>query len=308
MTATPTWNPINTILQPGCRYLPVPYIIPGPGFDKSTVFNIELIACIQSTAYDATFISAAQKWMSVIIGDIPDYSGGNLDCGMLFNGTNVAICSNVDDVLISFVVEPIDGAYGTLGSAGPFYTHNDGNLPITGRMRFDSADWDLMVGRGTLEAVVMHEMGHVLGIGSLWGAFGFLNPANCTSYATPPSPKFLGTQAQSSMSLIDPSNYLNLGYVPVEDIGGLGTRCAHWKEAYLKQELMTGTVSYNGNPLSYLTAMSLQDMGYTVNLSSPIIARTFDVKTALQDPMPGKGDLEIGDCLHGFDINDIIKV
>lgn len=81
-TGIPTWNPANTIIDPGCRYLPVPFIIPGHGYNQANVFNIELIACVSSTAYDATFIAAAQKWMSIVSGDINDWANyGTLDCG-----------------------------------------------------------------------------------------------------------------------------------------------------------------------------------------------------------------------------------
>lgn len=317
MTVTPTWDAANVILNPGCRYVPVPYVLPGPEDNQSTVFNIELISCVQSTEYDATFISAAQKWMSIITGDIDDYAYyGTLDCGLLPNGTKVATCQMIDDVVITFSVEYIDGPYYTLGSAGPAYTRTSGwpqpFLPLSGRMKFDSADWALMIGDGTLESVVQHEMGHVLGIGSLWTKFGYLNPSNCSSYQspfTPPTPKFLGSNANASLSLIDPTNFANLSYVPVEDTGGGGTRCAHWKESRLKQELMTGWISQNGNPLSYLTAMSLQDMGYTVNLTSPHIATNFDLKTALSDSLDkGSKDYPIGDCLDGFDVEKLVMV
>lgn len=74
----------------------------------------------------------------------------------------------IDGMYIASIVEPIDGRYNILGSAGPLYTleTNRGVLPLTGRMRFDSADVELMIKNGWIEGVIEHEMGHVLGIGT----------------------------------------------------------------------------------------------------------------------------------------------
>ena len=35
-------------------------------------------------------------------------------------------------------------------------------------MQFDVADMAKLISNGTLQSVVLHEMGHVLGIGTLW--------------------------------------------------------------------------------------------------------------------------------------------
>ena len=63
---------------------------------------------------------------------------------------------------------PIDGAGGVLGSAGPCLIRDTGPTAV-GRMRFDTADLASLEGGGQLDEVVLHEMGHVIGIGSLWG-------------------------------------------------------------------------------------------------------------------------------------------
>ena len=56
--------------------------------------------------------------------------------------------------------------------------------------------------------------------------------------------------------------------VPVENTGGEGTADGHWRESVFKNELMSGFIAASGNPLSRLTAASLQDLGYKVNLSA----------------------------------------
>ena len=52
--------------------------------------------------------------------------------------------------------------------------------PTTEIMRFDSADVAQMAANGTLTAVIMHEMGHVLGLGTLWQNLGLRNGYNYT--------------------------------------------------------------------------------------------------------------------------------
>jgi hypothetical protein len=56
--------------------------------------------------------------------------------------------------------------------------------------------------------------------------------------------------------------------VPLENTGGAGTADSHWRETIFRNELMSGFVAAPGNPLSRVTAGSLQDLGYTVDLSA----------------------------------------
>ena len=53
--------------------------------------------------------------------------------------------------------------------------------------------------------------------------------------------------------------------VPVENQGGPGTADGHWRESIMGGELMTGYISFIGNPLSTITVGSLSDLGYTVS-------------------------------------------
>ena len=45
-------------------------------------------------------------------------------------------------------------------------------LPDHGTMEFDSADVAQMFSSGTLTSVILHEMGHILGFGTIWSAKG----------------------------------------------------------------------------------------------------------------------------------------
>lgn len=85
--------------------MPVPYLLPTEHSSASTVFNIDLISCSANTAYDYIFINAAQKWMSLIVGDVPDENNGGVpleDCIKHPNGTLLARCNSVDDLVIGW--------------------------------------------------------------------------------------------------------------------------------------------------------------------------------------------------------------
>lgn len=53
--------------------------------------------------------------------------------------------------------------------------------------------------------------------------------------------------------------------VPTELDGGSGTRCSHWDDACLKDELMTGYISGDAQPLSRITIAGMEDLGHTVD-------------------------------------------
>src|SRR4029079_16595748 len=108
----------------------------------------------------------------------------------------------------------MDGQGGLLGSAGPDAYRSDTALPYHGTMSFDSADIASLEANGDLFNVVLHEMGHVLGIGTLWGMKGLLSGSGTTS------PVFTGSQATAAYNAIFGTSATA---VPVENSGGSGT-------------------------------------------------------------------------------------
>jgi hypothetical protein len=165
----------------------------------------------------------------------------------------------VDDIAITAVVKYIDGPYNVLGQAGPtdFRSASDNYLPYKGMMEFDSADMARMLANGSLTAVITHEMGHVLGFGTLWETDGFN-----TSFG-----RYTGTNALNEYRAL--TGNTSATYVPLETGGGTGTANAHWSEAVFNTELMTGYAESTGPmPLSRLTVAAMQDLGYTVNYAA----------------------------------------
>jgi hypothetical protein len=125
-------------------------------------------------------------------------------------------------------------------------------------MQSDTADLASMQANGTLNDVITHEMGHVLGIGTIWGNKGLLTGANGNN------PTFTGTNAKKEYGIL---KGMGPSAVPVENTGGPGTRNSHWRETVFRNELMTGFVAGPPNPLSRMTIASLKDLGYIVDVT-----------------------------------------
>jgi adhesin/invasin len=239
---------------------------PQPG-----AFNIDLeFISPVSSAQSAAFTAAAQRWETVITGDIPGFNITVADsitagyCGI----NHPAVVRNIDDLLIYVDLTPLDGVGNLLGQAGPCIYNTSNNKPIIGTMQFDAADLDAMLANGTLQAVITHEMGHVLGIGSMWDTGFLLTGAGGTD------PFFSGVNAIDYFKRAGGTVALGNG-VPVENclVGvpsscGQGTRDSHWRESIFKTELMTGYISGPTNPLSAVTIAALADQGYDVNFAA----------------------------------------
>lgn len=223
-----------------------------------------------------TFIDAADFWNSTITGyDLTtDYQG----------------LPRAHGLTITVSLPLIDGVSGILGSAGPltadYYDNNPVGTPTvalyyatTGIMEFDSADVDSMIEDNTFYGVVLHEMAHVLGIGTLWTYNTNLNGTTYNLY-TSGSGQYMGTNAlaQWQSEFGRPADT----FVPVELGGGPGTANGHWNEVDggagltgivsldtgmdLAYELMTGWAS----PQFYIsrtTLGALDDLGYEVDYS-----------------------------------------
>jgi hypothetical protein len=232
----------------------------GAGYQLTLCFTTPM-----TPSQRTVFQNAAARWATVITGDVPDLTF-DLQAGTCGAGTPT-LDMTFDDLVIFAAVQPIDGPGQVLGSAGPCLIRNPGNLPVVGVMRFDEADVAALEASGGLNAVILHEMGHVLGIGTMWKTFGLLQ--NESSAATPRDTWYSGAHGLAGFDAVGGSTYTGGQKVPVENTGGPGTANGHWRESVLGRELMTGYLNSNGaNPLSMLTVRSLTDMGYTVNTAA----------------------------------------
>jgi hypothetical protein len=202
-----------------------------------------------TTAQKNAFKTAANRWSKVIVGDVPS---------VMVSG------EVIDDLLIMAQGVAIDGPGKILGQAGPTHLRPasagaSAFLPAKGLMSFDTADLAQMEADGTLVDVITHEMGHVIGIGTIWSNKGVLAGAGTAN------PRFTGTAAKKEYGVL---KGVGPTPVPVENTGGAGTADSHWRESVFKNELMSGFIAAPGNPLSRVTVASLQDIGYVVDLAA----------------------------------------
>ena len=241
-------------------------------------YNITLKYLLPPTPRQVeVFEAAAARWERIIIKDVPSVEG---PIPSAFNGFP-DIEGTIDDIVIEVALAPIDGPGQILGQAGPSFIRTEDFLTLSGIMFFDVDDLDYLEEIDLFEEVIVHEMGHVLGIGTLWNVvpFGF----DRTLRAGPDSnPYFTGKKANVFWNAEGGTHEL-----PIENMGGPGTALGHWRESTLNNELMTGFLNLGENPLSRITAGSMRDLGY----GSASVGESYDLPRGT----PGVDINELGD-------------
>ncbi len=237
------------------------------GVSSSYHIDLRYLSTV-SASRKAVFDSAAARWARLIIGDVPDIAvnipGGQ--CG----SNSPPLNETIDDIIIFVTLDSIDGPGKILGQSGPCFIRVPGSIPLVGIMHFDTADVAFLENNGIFASVILHEMAHVLGYGTIWtGSFG-LNLLAGPASSGGTDPHFTGVQAIAQFNANGGAGYSAGAKVPVENcIGvpncGAGTIDSHWRESILVNELMTGFLNLGANPLSAISTASMGDLGYQVN-------------------------------------------
>ena len=147
--------------------------------DASSGYNIKIrYLGTPSSSQLLAFAQAEIRWESLVTGDLAGFpvqvAADDLlatDCRRSRKPST--ICSS------SPILQPIDGPGGHAGQAGPC-AFGHARSPVVGVMFFDTDDLDLLEAEDLLDEVAIHEMGHVMGIGSLWGPQELLADAVAT--------------------------------------------------------------------------------------------------------------------------------
>ena len=254
---------------------------PGIGGRSNTQsnFNIEIVYADNSfsDAQKTVIEVAINKWEQVIIGDVPDVG-------------------DVDDIRITVFGQAVDGPFNILAFARPSAFRQPGaagdsglvdfrgtpvGLPYEGEITIDTAD--AQPSRAFVETVT-HEIGHALGIGSLWDSYLIGRGTG--------NPGYVGPNAVREDGLLFDRDLTSLPIEPQVE--------GHWDESAYTNELMTPFAEGGGfsqpadgpifAPLSRLTIGAMEDIGWEVNYAGAEPYGPFDIGVLPTDAQLVGGD------------------
>ena len=214
----------------------------------NNAFNIQFIFNNVDSSEQATVQKAAARWQELItkgFGSTLTLSSGTQICNQTISQKLV-----VQDLLVFVSVQPIDGVGGNLARTGPCGFDTSGNVRLSS-MEFDSADLPTLLSDNKFPAVALHEMGHALGVGTVWDRKNLLLDDYAVDLIL-----YRGVNGADENGQVGVS-----GQPKVQPNGGPGIARIHWEKSVYGNELMTPYITGNTQPLSILTAASLIDIG-----------------------------------------------
>ena len=234
---------------------------PSGSFDIDLILNDDV-----SESMAGAFDDAIAYWEALLgpteLTDVPVGTGFELGCNGIVTNERV---ETVDELVIVASVNDIDGPGGILAAAAVCAVREESGLPFMGAMNFDLADLESLAESGDMEEVILHEIGHTLGFGTIWSEHGLLvNPSLPSSQGA--DTYFPGPYAVEAFDSAGGTEYTGGEKVPVENRAGPGSGDSHWREGVLENELMTPYLDIGIlDLLSAITIQSLADLGYTVD-------------------------------------------
>ena len=249
-------------------------------------FHIEIVFLDGFDASQkALFHQAAARWMSIITEDIPDidFSDNPFNKWDDELKTQIRVDDRVDDLRIFVGSVDLDGEKENLAQAGPLVARQSQLQNIIfskiGAIAIDTADLKWMSDTFLLE-VILHEMGHVLGFGTLWEELNLVDGDS--------DRHFTGSRAIQAFNNAGGRDYDGVK-VPVESDSD------HWRESVFDNELMTSKANQGDDaPLSAITIQSLSDLGYRVDVSQ---ADAYSLPDPASAKLAGAQAREWGDCI-----------
>lgn len=208
---------------------PPPDPTPQPVSDP---FDIDFIYQNGTEAFASFFDQVETRLKRVIVEGLPDFTN--------FGG------QTIDDLQIVVTQQAIIQP-NVLAFAGPTGIRSGFNgLPYAGEVTIDSAEAQSMINSGAFFDVMLHEVLHVLGAGTLWQGRGLINNSG-----------YVGQNAVEEYRLLTGNS--NETFVPLSDDG-------HWSESIFGNEVLTPSINFSSDVIfSRLSIASLEDLGYAVD-------------------------------------------
>lgn len=141
------------------------------------------------------------------------------------------------------------------GQGGPCVLRPNG-LPLLGTISLNLFNYNLLSDQ-KLDDLLQHEVGHVLGLGTIWGRGSFARLVDGDSSAT--DPIFVGPSALAAFTRLGRSTRFAGRRVPLQ-LGVLG----HWRSDAFSGELMSPSLIATAQPTSSVTVAALRDLGWVV--------------------------------------------
>ena len=244
--------------------------------DTESPFSIDLVFLGDSTVEEQEILRhAAKRWEAAIQTELPNYTFSDAwfgTCGE--HSIEIPAGEQIDDLRVYVTRFPSKDAWRRPAGTGAPRLLRSSSLPIIGCVQYNT----LFIvsdprARHPLWGVGFHEMGHVLGIGTIWDDSGMLRDLNADAH-------FAGPQAIAAFEQAGGTDYQG-AKVPTEQDG------AHWRSSVLSGEIMAPSFS-SVDALSAITLQALSDLGYSVDLSEadPYVLSSSTAAKPVADELP----------------------
>ena len=220
--------------------------------ERESPFDIEFVFLDDFTVEQQQLLRrVAERWASAIQMELPDYefsTAWSATCGDHL--IRIPAGEQIDDLRIYVTkFDKVAPSGRLLSGYGVPSLLRPSSMPILGCIGIEQ---EISTQSYSLWIVGLHEIGHVLGIGTIWNDSGMLRGLNADAH-------FAGPQAIAAFDQAGGTNYRG-AKVPTEQDGG------HWRSNVLSDELMVP--SGNDLMLSAITLGALSDLGYSVDFSA----------------------------------------
>ena len=257
-------------------------------------FNIELVFVSDFTdARKDVMQQAARRWETIIIEGLRDVNFSANPHSLSFGDGAIVVDDTVDDLRI-FVYKDATVPVG-MGGLSYVRSGNPTGLPAIGRVWIGAPfltrrqrEEPLWQEERLLRDLMLHEIAHVLGYGSLWRESGLVHELSGDTY-------FRGELAIQAFNVAGGEDYSG-NKVPVVfgDLGGCSAG-SHWRDDVFRgldrqfgAEVME-PVMEREHALSAITIQSLADLGYVVDVSrADPYKLPASISTALTRPSSAK--------------------